>query len=66
MKFQTTSFRNLLDSLTNNEIRNPTKEVKETFSTEFSNERKRNFTSAELWSIQNRKKYTFNRRSILF
>jgi hypothetical protein len=66
MKFQTTSFRNLLDSLTINEVKNLAKEVKETIAAEFSNERKRNFTSAELWSIQNRKKYTFNRRSILF
>jgi hypothetical protein len=63
MKFQSNSFRNLLDSLTINEVKNLTKEVKETIAAEFSNERKRVFTSAELWKIQRNKKNVFNRRA---
>jgi len=62
MKFQPTRFRNLLSSLTSNEIKNLTLEVKETIAPEFKEERKRIFSSADLWNIQRRKKNISGRR----
>lgn len=63
MKFQSNSTRNLLNSVSGNEIKKLTKEIKETIAAGFGNKRKRIFTSAELWRIQNRKKDIFSRRT---
>jgi hypothetical protein len=62
MKFQSNKSLNLLDSLTSNEIKNLTIQVKETIAPEFIKDRKRTFTSSELWDIQRRKR-NISRRS---
>lgn len=62
MKLQSNSTRNLLNSLTSNEIKNLTTEVKETIARGFIKGRKRIFTSAELWNIQRNKKNISGRR----
>ena len=51
MKLQS---NNLLETLTTNEIKNLTAEVKETVMPNFKTERKRIFSAAELWDIQRR------------
>ena len=56
MKIQTNNTGNLLDTLTRAEIKYLAKEVKETIATAFVNERKKIFTSAELWNIHRNKK----------
>lgn len=56
MKIQSNNTGNLLDTLTRAEIKSLTKEVKETIGTTLGDERKRNFTSAELWNIHRNKK----------
>ncbi len=62
MKIQSDNTGNLLDSLTRTEIKYLTKEVKETIATAFVNERKRNFTAAELWNIHRNKKNISNKK----
>lgn len=62
MKLQSNIRHNLLDSLTNNEIKILTTEVKETVCTSFVKERKRNFTAADLWDIQRRKRNLFSKK----
>jgi hypothetical protein len=59
MKFQS---NRLLESLTENEIRNLTSEVKETLATDAVNEKKKVFSSAQLWDIYRRRKNTFGKR----
>ncbi|HUZ57382.1 MAG TPA: hypothetical protein VMU83_01205 [Hanamia sp.] len=63
MKLQS---NNLLDNLTTNEIKFLTTEVevKETICKDFVKERKRNFTAAEFWEIQRRKKNRLIKRII--
>lgn len=51
MKLQS---NNLLETLTTNEIKNLTAEVKETVVPNFKTGRKRIFSAAELWDIQRR------------
>ncbi|HUZ57381.1 MAG TPA: hypothetical protein VMU83_01200 [Hanamia sp.] len=59
MKLQS---NNLLENLTTNEIKFLTTEVKEIVCKSFLRERKRNFTAAELWDIQRRKKNLFTKK----
>ena len=59
MKFQS---NRLLESLTENEIRDLTSEVKETLATEAVNEKKKVFSAAQLWDIYRRRKNTFGKR----
>lgn len=59
MKLQS---NNLLENLTTNEIKFLTTEVKEIVCKSFVRERKRNFTAAELWDIQRRKKNLFTKK----
>jgi hypothetical protein len=53
MKLQSNT---LLETLTKNEIKILTTEVKETICNNFTKLRKRNFTAVDLWDIQRRKK----------
>jgi hypothetical protein len=59
MKLQS---NNLLENLTNNEIKFLTTDVKETVCKNFIKERKRNFTAADFWDIQRRKKNLSTKR----
>lgn len=59
MKFQSNQ---LLESLSKNELKVLTTEVKETLSPDFKKEKKRNFTAAQLWNIYRRRKNTFSFR----
>ncbi|HEY5370224.1 MAG TPA: hypothetical protein VIJ75_14670 [Hanamia sp.] len=59
MKLQSNT---LLETLTKNEIKFLTTEVKETVCNNFTKLRKRNFTAADLWNIQRRKKNLFIKR----
>ncbi len=59
MKLQS---NNLLETLTEKEIKFLTTEVKETVCTNFIKERKRNFTAADLWDIQRRKRNFFSKK----
>lgn len=61
MKLQS---NNLLETLTEKEIKFLTTEVKETLCTHFIKERKRNFTAADLWDIQRRKRNLFSRKLV--
>jgi len=61
MKLQS---NNLLETLTEKEIKFLTTEVKETVCTDFVKERKRNFTAADLWDIQRRKRNLFSRKLV--
>lgn len=61
MKLQS---NNLLETLTEKEIKFLTTEVKETLCTNFIKERKRNFTAADLWDIQRRKRNLFSRKLV--
>lgn len=58
MKFQS---NNLLESLTNNDIKILTTEVKETVMPNFQKGKRRIFSSAELWDIYRRRKNTSRR-----
>ncbi|MEO6837081.1 MAG: hypothetical protein ABI261_00455 [Ginsengibacter sp.] len=62
MKFQSTNTKNLLESLTNNEIKNLTIEVRETIAQGFKKEKKRIFSAADLWNIQRQKRNILGRR----
>lgn len=59
MKFQS---NNLLESLSKKELKILTTQVLETVSPNFKNEKKRNFTPAQLWNIYRRRKNTFSFR----
>ena len=59
MKLQSNT---LLETLTKNEIKFLTTVVKETVCNNFTKLRKRNFTAADLWNIQRRKKNLFIKR----
>ena len=59
MKFQS---NNLLESLSKNDLKVLTTQVKETLSPDFKKEKKRNFTPAQLWNIYRRRKNTFSFR----
>ena len=61
MKLQS---NNLLETLTEKEIKFPTTEVKERICTDFIKERKRNFTAADLWDIQRRKRNFFSKKLV--
>ena len=62
MKFKSNNTKNLLESLTNNEIKNLTIEVRETIAQEFKKEKKRIFSAADLWNIQRQKRNLLGRR----
>ncbi len=55
-------FNNLLETLTNNEVKNLTTEVKETLALNFKNEKRKIFSAAELWNIQRRRKNISSRK----
>lgn len=55
---------NLLETLTEKEIKFLTTEVKERICTDFIKERKRNFTAADLWDIQRRKRNFFSKKLV--
>lgn len=61
MKLQS---NNLLETLTEKEIKFLTTEVKERICTDFIKERKRNFTAADLWDIQRRKRNFFSKKLV--
>lgn len=65
MKLQSNISNRILDSLTRNEIKNLTIETKETLAPEFLKGRKRNFTAADLWYIQRKKRSAVSRRDYL-
>lgn len=62
MKLRSNLTARILDSLTSSEIRNLTTQTKETLAPQFSKERKRNFTAADLWHIHGKKKNAASRR----
>lgn len=62
MKFQSNNTKNLLETLTNNEIKNLTIEVRETIAQGFKEEKKRVFSAADLWNIQRQKRNLLGRR----
>ena len=62
MKFQSNNTKNLLETLTNNEIKNLTIEVRETIAQGFKQEKRRIFSAADLWNIQRRKRNLLGRR----
>ncbi|MEO8819404.1 MAG: hypothetical protein ABI267_07225 [Ginsengibacter sp.] len=53
---------NLLESLTNQELKILTIEIKETVCSNFKKEKKRNFTAADLWNIHRRRKNIYSKR----
>ncbi len=59
MKLQS---NNLLETLSVNEVKNLTREVKETLCADFKIARKKLFTSAELWNIHRGQKNFAARR----
>ena len=63
MKLQSNTRHNLLDSLTNNEIKNLTLQIRETVASGFINQKRRIFSAAELWNIQRTKKNVSFRRN---
>ncbi len=62
MKLQ--SNNNLLESLTNQELKILTTELKETICKNFKKEKKRNFTTAQLWNIHRRGKSFYSKRLV--
>jgi len=63
MKLQSNARYHLLDSLTNNEIKNLTLQINETVASGFTNKKRRIFSAAELWNIQRTKKNVSFRRN---
>ena len=59
MKLQS---NNLLESLSIQELKILTIEIKETVSKNFKNKKKRNFTVADLWNIHRQRKRSFPKR----
>ena len=62
MKFQSNNTKNLLESLTSNEIKNLTIEVRETIAHGFKKEKRKIFSAADLWNIQRQRKSILSRR----
>lgn len=62
MKFQSNNTKNLLELLTNNEIKNLTIEVRETIAHGFKEEKRKIFSAADLWNIQRQRKNISGRR----
>lgn len=60
MKLQS---NNVLESLTGNELKILTLEVKETLASNFKKEKKRIFTAAQYWDMQRRRKNLIGTRS---
>lgn len=56
MKLQLNQIESILKSLSNEEIKFLTIEVKETLCMDFKSNRKKVFSAAQLWNIQRRKK----------
>ncbi len=56
MKLQLNQTDSILKSLSNEEIKFLTNEVKEIFCMDFKSDRKKVFSAAQLWNIQSRKK----------
>jgi len=65
MKLQSNQTAGLLKSLSNEQMRFLTLEVKETVCMGFKKDRKRIFSTAQLWDIQRRRKNLFNQKSYL-
>ncbi len=63
MKLQSNTRHNLLGSLTNNEIKNLTLQIRETVAQGFINQKRRIFSAADLWNIQRTKKNVTFRRN---
>ena len=63
MKLQSNTRHNLLGSLTNNEIKNLTFQIRETVARGFINQKRRIFSAADLWNIQRTKKNVTFRRN---
>ncbi len=61
MKLQS---NNILENLTIKELKNLTTEIKETVFKNFKKEKKRNFTTTDLWDIQRRKKSACSKRFV--
>lgn len=61
MKLQS---NNILENLTIKELKNLTTEIKETVFKNFKKEKKRNFTTTDLWDIQRRKKSAYSKRFV--
>lgn len=59
MKLQSNS---LLTALSNDELNVLTTEIKETLASSLSKEKKKIFSSAQLWDIYRRRKNTFGKR----
>lgn len=57
-----TQSKELLESLSYQEVKNLTNEVKETLFLNFKKEISKNFTVAELWNIQRQRKNVYSRR----
>ncbi len=56
MKLQSNQTHSLLKSLSNEEIKFLTTEVRETLSVDLKRDRKRVFSAAQLWDIQRRRR----------
>lgn len=63
MKLQSSTRHNLLGSLTNNEIKSLTLQIRETVAQGFINQKRRIFSAADLWNIQRTKKNVTFRRN---
>jgi len=59
MKLQS---NNLFENLTNEELKSLTILVSETVVKDYKNEKKRIFSTADLWAIQRRKKSIYTKR----
>jgi len=56
---------NLLEKLTDGEVNQLMFEVKETIAKDFGREKKKNFTVAQLWDIQRRKRNFSAKRNVI-
>ena len=54
----------LLETLSIQELKILTTEIKETVCRKFKNEKKKNFTAADLWNIHRRGKRSFSKRFV--
>jgi len=61
MKLQS---NNILETLTIQELKNLTTEIKETVYKNLIKQKKRNFTTTDLWNIQRRKKSAYSKRFV--
>ncbi len=62
IKIMKTKSNNLLESLHYNDVKILTNEVKETLFFNFKKEKRKNFTTSELWNIQRHHKSVSDRR----